>query len=272
MLEIAFWAFVGPAALAALLAIRTGRGFVDHVEAEILGEPDPDEAPYQPPATLILPVKGLDHELAANLCSLTEQDYPDYELIVVARSEQDPAVGTVRMTLAEKARLVFSGPPPEDTGEKVHNLLAAVEAVRPESEVLAFADSDGQVRPEWLRNLIQPLCDEGVGATTGFRWHFPEDGGFWPLMRSAWDATIVGRLGENERRNFAWGGAMALRRATFKAARVAEYWPGAVSDDYRLAQALNDRGLGVHFVPRAMVATGGACGRASSYAGPRGNW
>ncbi len=261
MLEIAFWALVGPAALAALLSVKTGRNFLEHVEGEIKGEPDPDERPYQPPATLILPVKGVDHDLAANLRSLASQDYPDYEFIVAARSEDDPAVGVVRMTLAERARLVFAGAPPAGTGEKVHNLLAAVAAARTESEVLAFADSDGQVASGWLTELVQPLGDEGADATTGFRWYFPEEGGFWPLLRSAWDATIVSRLGENERRNFAWGGAMALRRETFEATRVAAYWSGSVSDDYRLAQALNDAGRGIRFAPAAMVATTGGCSR-----------
>ncbi len=250
-----------PAALAALLSVKSGRSFLEHVEAEIKGEPDPDEQPYHPPATLILPVKGLDHDLARNLRSLAEQDYPDSELLIVAREEDDPAIATVRMTLAERARIVFAGAPPEGTGEKVGNLLAAVAAARPESEVFAFADSDGQVAPGWMRKLIQPLGNESVGASTGFRWYFPEEGGFWSLLRSAWDATIVGQLGENERRNFAWGGGMAIRRETFEAARVAEYWRGTVSDDYRLTQAINDAGRGIRFTPGAMVATTGSCSR-----------
>ena len=52
MIEILFWAFVGPAVLLAMFSIRSGRNLLDHVETEILGEPDPDEAAYQPPATL----------------------------------------------------------------------------------------------------------------------------------------------------------------------------------------------------------------------------
>ena len=251
---------MGPAALAALLSIQSGRKFQEFIEDEIVREPDPDLEPYQPPATLFLPVRGADHDLAANLRSLAEQDYPDYELIVVCRDANDPAVSTAQLTLGRDFHLVVAGPPPDDTGEKVHNLLAAVRQARPESEAFAFADSDGQVAGDWLRNLIQPLSEAGVGATTGFRWHFPENGGFWPLLRSAWDATIAGSM-RPDGKNFAWGGAMAIRREIFQSARVTDYWKGTVSDDCRLSQAMDDAGLLVRFAPKAMAATTGDCSR-----------
>ena len=261
MLEIVFTAFVAPAALLALFSMRSGRDLLDHVEVEIKGEPDPDELEYRPPATLILPVRGVDFGLAQNLRSLADQSYPDYEFIVVARDEGDPALALARLTLGDRARYVAAGSPPADRGEKIHNLLAAVAAARPESEVFVFADSDGQVTADWMSNLIQPLGDEQVGASTGFRWYFPEEGGFWSLLRSAWDSTIVGRLSADDSKNFAWGGATAIRRETFDATRVAEYWQSSISDDYRLAQAVHDANLGVRFAPAAMVGAAGECTR-----------
>lgn len=263
MLDFLFWFFVGPAAIAALLSIRSGRRFQDHVESEIIGGPDPDEPDYRPPVTVFLPVRGIDHDLAANLRSLAEQEYPDYEIVVAVRDLDDPAVAVARLTLGERCRVVAAGPPPDGTGEKVHNLLAAVREARPESEVFVFADSDGQVAETWLASLVQPLgCaeEDELGATTAFRWYFPEEGGFWPLMRSAWNSTIVGQM-RDDGQNFAWGGGMAVPRRIFEEARVAEFWQGAVSDDYRLTAAMNEAGLGVGFVPQAMVATTGSCTR-----------
>lgn len=227
---------------------------------ELLAEPDPDEQPYAPPATVIIPVRGADHDLASNLRSFAEQDYPGHELIVACRSEDDEAVRVARMTLGERFKLVVAGPPPEGTGEKIHNLARAVAVARPESEVFAFADSDAQVSSRWLRNLIQPLGDERVGAATGFRWYFPEQGGFWPLMRSVWDSTIAGQM-RPDGKNFVWGGSMATRRETFEQAKVGEYWQGAISDDYRLLHAMEDAGLEVRYAPGAMAATTGSCGR-----------
>lgn len=262
MIEILFWAFVGPAVLLAMLSIRSGRKLLDHVETEILGEPDPDAAKYQPPATLILPVRGADHDLARNLRSLADQDYGDYEFVIVSREADDPAIVLARLTLGDRAKFVAAGAPPSDRGEKINNLLAAVAAARSASEVFVFADSDGQVTAAWMANLVQPLGNKRIGAATGFRWYFPEEGGFWSLLRSAWDSTIVATLGADDSKNFAWGGAMAIRRETFASARVAEYWHSSISDDYRLADAVHTAKLGVHFTPRAMVAAPGETSRA----------
>ena len=254
MLISLFWFFVVPAALAALVSNRAGRRYIEYVEVE-LSEPVGE---YAPPATLIVPVKGLDYDLAGNLRSLASQDYPDFELIVVTRSASDEALRVARTVLGEGIRFMVVGDPPGDTGEKVYNLIEAVRQTRSSSEVFAFADSDGRVGATWLRNLVAPLEDESLGAATGFRWYFPEEGGFWPVLRSVWDSTIAGNM-RVEDKNFAWGGGMALRRSTFERARVAEFWRGAVSDDYRLTAALNAAQLGVRFVPGAMVATSGSC-------------
>lgn len=265
LFDFFFWFFAGPAVLATLIGVKTGRKYQEYVEISLLAEQDPEEENaelYRPPVTLILPVKGVDHDLAANLRSLAEQDYPDYELLITCRSEDDPAVQTARVTLGDRFRLIVAGPPPEGTGEKINNLLAAVASARPESEVLVFADSDGQVTAGWLTALIEPLADEELGAASGFRWYFPEDGGFWPLMRSVWDSTVANLLGAKDSSNFAWGGAMAIRRSVFNEAEVANYWRGTVSDDYRLTKAVKDAGKGIRYLPNAMVATPGSCTRA----------
>ncbi len=254
MLTILFWALVIPAAIAAIVSNRGGRDYLEYVEAE-LREPI---GPYAPPASVIIPVKGVDHELHRNLRSLIEQDYPDFELIVVTRSADDDALKITQSCLDERSRIVVAGEPPDCTGEKVHNLLQAVQAARPRSEVFVFADSDGQVEPGWLRALIAPLEEESVGATTGFRWYFPEEEQFWPLMRSVWDSTVASTMRDDDK-NFAWGGGTAIRRKVFEQADVKTFWEGTVSDDYRLTAAMNAAKLGIRFVPGAMVATTGGC-------------
>lgn len=256
MLTTIFWVLVVPAALAGILSNRAGRRYLEHVEWRLS---EPPEA-YAPAASVIVPVKGFDHELHRNLRSLVDQDYPGFELIIVTRSASDEAVQVAQSCLGARSRIVVAGDPPSGTGEKVHNLLTALGEVRSESEVLVFADSDGQVERDWLRVLIAPLDEETLGATTGFRWYFPEQGGFWPLLRSVWDSTIAGNLRDDDK-NFAWGGGTAIRKKTFEQAEVAKFWRGTVSDDYRLTAAMNVAGLGIRFEPGAMVATTGGCGR-----------
>jgi len=241
----AYWLVAGLAVVLALASLKGERGRMRYV-LDRLPAPVPDG---MPPATVIVPVKGEDEGLAANLASLAALDYPDFELIVTARGmEEVPAYA-----VPARARLVLAGEGNAGSGEKVNNLLAAVAAARGESEIFAFADSDGQVRPDWLRGLVAALEEPGAGAATGYRWHAPARGGFWSLLRSVWNAVIAGGFGSGDAR-FAWGGAMAIRREAFHAFDVPAHWKGAVSDDYCLSEAVHKAGRRIAYAPAATVA------------------
>ena len=205
---------------------------------------------YLPRVTLIVPVKGPEEGLAENLRSLATQDYPDYELIVVARCAEDVPAGVT----PERARLILAGDGDPSTGEKVNNLVAAVRHASEETEVLAFADSDGRVEAGWLRALVAPLAEPGVGAATGYRVYVPEPPDAPSLLRALWNGSILGSLGDGDS-PLVWGGAMAIRRQTFIQARVLESWRGTVSDDYALAEAVRRAGMRIRFAPGALVAS-----------------
>jgi hypothetical protein len=139
------------------------------------------------------------------------------------------------------------------------NLRAAVRFARKDSQVFAFADSDGRVSKTWLRMLVGPLAEERVGASTGYRWYAPEPPDFWSLMRSVWDAVIAGKFGPGPCA-FAWGGSMAIRRGTFYRVRVPDFWKDTVSDDYALSAAVHRAGLRVVFAPGALAVCAGRTG------------
>lgn len=187
-----------------------------------------------------------------NLAALAAQDYPDYELIVVAHCAADVPAGV----LPSGVRVVLSHAVEPGTGEKVLNLRTAVRFARKDSVVLAFADSDGRVSRTWLRALAGPLAGCGtenrVGAVTGYRWYAPAPPDFWSLMRGVWDAVIAGTM-PTASAAFAWGGSMAICRETFFAIRVPEYWRDTVSDDYALSDAVHRAGLDIVFAPGAMA-------------------
>jgi ceramide glucosyltransferase len=238
-----YWFFVGPALVLAFLSLRGERKRAAYLEERLTETTD-----LLPPATVIVPVKGQDHGLRENLAALASLDYPDYELIIVARCAADIPGGV----LPRRARIVLARGNDPQTGEKVQNLQIAVRAVRKASSIIAFADSDGRVTKGWLRALAAPLADPMVGASTGYRWFTPRPPTFWTLMRGVWDAVAFGRLGPGDC-GFAWGGAMAIRKDTFFEVRVPEYWKNTVSDDYALAQAVHDAGLRVAWAPGALT-------------------
>jgi ceramide glucosyltransferase len=55
----------------------------------------PSRAPLQPPVTILKPLCGADAELAHNLATFFEQDYPSYELLFGVQDPNDPALAVV---------------------------------------------------------------------------------------------------------------------------------------------------------------------------------
>ena len=211
---------------------------------------------YKPRVSLFCPVKGAEPGLEQNISSLVSFDYPDYEIFFTMASADDPARKIIeRMTAASKHKvhIVVAGRP-NGCGEKVNNLRAAVLQATEGFDVFVFADSDGRPGRSWLARLVAPLEDSNLGAVTTFRWFFPQTGGFWSALASAWNAPAATYLGEHHR-NFCWGGGTAIRRERFEQCNVFEFWNGSVSDDLSLTRALRQSGLPILFAPECMVPT-----------------
>ena len=238
-----YWFFVAPSLLLAAISLRGERKRANYV-ADRLAARTQD----LPPVTLIVPVKGYDEGLRENLEALATLDYPDYELIVTAHSAGDIPPGV----LPSRVRVVLANGTDSGPSEKIQNLLAAVRASRKRTEVLAFADSDGRVTKGWLRALVAPLAEPGVGASTGYRWFLPDPPDFWSLLRGVWDAVAAGTLGAGDNR-FVWGGATAIRKELFFDARVPDFWEDALTDDLTLSQAVHAAGLSIAYAPGALT-------------------
>lgn len=251
---ILFYFFAALLIIQGLVSLLEGLRFRSFVRSSLRKSP----GPFAPPASIIAPCKGMEAGLERNLEALFAQDYPDYEIIFVIASPDDPARPVIERLIerhkGQPARLVIAGPA-SGRGEKVNNLLSALDHVRPGSEAFAFSDSDARARAGWLRALVAPLEGDGVGAATGYRWYLPEPAeraGFRAALLSAWNGSIATSLGDHGR-NFTWGGSTAILRKTFEGINVRARWENAVSDDYALTKAVRDAGLDIRFVPRCLV-------------------
>jgi cellulose synthase/poly-beta-1,6-N-acetylglucosamine synthase-like glycosyltransferase len=240
-----------------IASLRGGVQFLSYVRAEVSKAANL----YAPFASVIAPCRGLDQGLKENIEAIFRQDYPAYEIIFVTDSADDPSLAIIEETrramldaVPTPARIIIAGQATE-SGQKVHNLLAAVRAVHSASEVLVFVDSDARPQGDWLRSLVAPLTDEGLGAATGYRWFIPLGGGLSSHLRSVWNASIASALGPNVEKNFCWGGSTAIRRETFARINMLERWRGTLSDDFALMRALRAEKLPIHFVPACLVAS-----------------
>lgn len=241
-----------------IASVRDGVRFYRYIErktAEAAGLRDSDgRFLYQPKAAVILPCCGVDEKLEQTVGALGGLNYDDYEIVFTFESDEDAAYEAIgrwtRDWEGRPFRLVVAGLA-ESRAQKIHNLLAAVEAVGDDREVLVFLDSDAVPRRDWLGDMVAPLREDSVGAATGYRWYVAT-GGLAAGLRCGWNAATVSMLAD-EKLNFCWGGSTAIRRDLFESLEIARYWERAVSDDLQLTRAIRDAGLLIRFVPRALI-------------------
>lgn len=252
-----YYFLAGLVLLQSIISLRGGVRWLAYFRREL----EARRSLYLPPVSVVVPCRGLDQGLRSNFSALFAQHYPAYEIVFVSDSAEDAALAVAEDVRREfegetvaRTRFVSAGRATE-SGQKVHNLRAAVLECDPASEVFVFVDTDARPSPRWLRELVAPLADERTGAATGYRWFLPVVGGLASQLRSVWNASIASALGADGARNFCWGGSTAIRRETFERLEMRERWRGTLSDDFALTRALQEAKLPVHFVPACLTAS-----------------
>ncbi len=125
----------------------------------------PDNANL-PPVSILKPVHGLEAQLKENIESFFRQDYPDYEILFAADRADDPALEVVREICARyphiRSRVLVVTPPWPNPVVYAFHCMAEAAA----HEILVTADSDVEVAPRYLREIVPPLLDPQVGMVT----------------------------------------------------------------------------------------------------------
>ena len=198
-----------------------------------------------PGVTLLKPVHGMEPRLRENLESFFRQDYPQYEIIFGARDENDAAIRLAREIAAEHptipVTLVFSGIP-QFPNAKIFSLSRMVEHAR--FEHLIISDSDVEVAPNYISDVIAPLLDDTVGCVTCLYRGLPA-GGIWSRLEALGMSTemssgvLVADMLEGMK--FALGPTMATRKDALAAIGGFAAMRAHCSDDYILGNWIAER-------------------------------
>jgi ceramide glucosyltransferase len=125
----------------------------------------PDDA-HLPPVSVLKPVHGLEAQLKENIESFFRQEYPHYEILFAADEANDPALEVVREVCTRYPRiptriLVTGTPWPNPVVYSFHCMAQAAA-----HDILVTTDSDVEVSPRYLREIVPPLLDPKVGMVT----------------------------------------------------------------------------------------------------------
>jgi ceramide glucosyltransferase len=177
---------------------------------------------FTPPLTLLKPLHGAEPGLEQHLGSFFQQDYPQYEILFCARSQEDAGLATARKVAARypqiPVKFLFTGGQPDYINAKV----ASMERMEREAshDILVISDSDVRVTPDYLRSVALPFADSRVGAMTCPYRGVSLDGGLWARLEAVGmsvemtSGVLAARLTEGMQ--FVLGPTMAFRRETIR--------------------------------------------------------
>ncbi|GKY86526.1 ceramide glucosyltransferase [Sinisalibacter aestuarii] len=227
-------------ATSAMTALRYGRS----------GRPVTPE--YRPYVSLIRPVCGVDTFDRQTLAASFTQDYPDYEVLICAASEDDPAVALARDLVAahpEVPARVLVGEDMISANPKLNNLAKGVRAAN--GKWMAVTDSNLLLPPDYLSHLVD--CWQGdTGLVSG------PPVGIWP--GNFWGAVECAFLNTNQARwqlaadslgmGFAQGKTLFLHRAVLDAAGGLSALGRNLAEDVAATKVVRAQGLKVRLPTR----------------------
>jgi ceramide glucosyltransferase len=120
-----------------------------------------------PPVSVLKPVHGMEAQLEKNIESFFRQDYPAYEILFAADEPEDAALEVVREVSARypqiACRILITGKPPWPN-PPAYTCYRMTEVAA--NEILVTSDSDVEVSPNYLKEVVAPLLDPKVGMVT----------------------------------------------------------------------------------------------------------
>jgi ceramide glucosyltransferase len=186
------------------------------------GYADRDKKTYQkyadhlPPVSVLKPVHGNESRLKENIESFFRQDYPHYEILFAADEPDDAAIAVIQEISARypnvPSRILVTGQPPwPNAPNYCFHRLSEIAT----HEILVTSDSDVEVSPDYLRDVVPPLLDPQVGAVTCL-FRGKSAGGIWADLDAIGQSVefTAGVLIANllEGTKFGLGPTIALRK------------------------------------------------------------
>lgn len=214
--------------------------------------PSPEDdgaSSVSPPISIITPVSGAEPGLVENLRSSFEQDYPEFEVLIVAHAPSDPAVAVAEKLIAAYpragARVVVSGVPPCPNA-KVFNLEAAVAAAR--HDILVMKDSDVRTGADMLATIAREFagsaaalvtCPYRAIASRGFWWGLDAIGTNTRFFGGVLVARMLGGM------DFALGPTLAIRKDALARLGGLAQFRDYLAEDFLLGNRAHAAGMGV---------------------------
>lgn len=201
---------------------------------------------HRPPVTILKPLSGTEPGLYANLASFCRQDYPGFQIVFGVADPADPARAVAERVMRDHPLCdctVVVAERLRGHNRKVATLVNMMPSAH--HDLLVIADSDMRVGPHYLRAVVAPFADPGIGLVTCLYAGRP-DHGLWSRLGAAFinqdflpSVLVGGMLGA---RQGCFGATMAVRRDCLTRIGGLGVLADHLADDYLLGAHVRDVG------------------------------
>ena len=239
---------IPPALLVALILIQAV--FVCRYRRHLLIDLESErDRTYQPAVTIVLCLRGNDPFLRDCIEALLNQNYADYRLVCVFDSESDPAWSVVRRFDADsRLSMTVASPQGDRRSLKCNSLLHAFRSI--ERAITVLVDADTIVDPDWLVDLVAPLAEDNVVASSGNRWFVPPRRDLGSQVRSLWNMAAAPQMHAYQ---ITWGGSLALKTDFVRESELLELWSKSLFEDAAVSGVARDQGKRVCMIPGLLI-------------------
>lgn len=204
----------------------------------------PDSSSFQPPVSVLKPVRGLDPNTYAAFLSQASQNYPEFEILFGVNDDSDPAIAEIQrlQSAFPKVPISLIRSTTAAGNAKVGVLIDLARQAR--HPVWIVNDSDILVTPEYISAVVAPLRDPVIGVVTcpyrasahSAATAFEALGIATDFMPSALVAQLLGV------REFGFGSTLAFRASDLMEVGGFEAIAPYIADDYQLARRITSIG------------------------------
>jgi ceramide glucosyltransferase len=213
-----------------------------------------DPSQPQPSITILKPLCGQEPDLLARLLGFAHQGYTGpLQIVFGSQHRTDPAMDAVNRLKTLRPDLAIEvavEPRGFGTNRKVSNLINMTPLVG--NDVVVLSDSDIEVCPTYLADVVAELQKPGVGAVTCL-YHGIAGEGLWSRLSAMSINTyflsnvVVARSVGLAQPCF--GATIALRRETLEEIGGFEAFADDLADDYEIGVAVRKAGYEVAIPP-----------------------
>lgn len=244
-----FYFVISPLALICLLSFGYLLFSLIAIERFTYKQPAGDQE-FQPPVTIFKPIRGLDPDMAENLRSFCQQDYPEYQVIFGLQDQDDPALDVITRIIREFAHRDISfiiNPRRHGSNHKVSNLINMYPDAK--HDYILIADSDMRVPGNYLTSVMSPFASGRVGAVTCVYSGSARHGiasALNAMFINGWflPSVLISEMIEKTR--YCLGATMVLRREILEEIGGFEALKDHLADDYMLGKMVSDAGYEIH--------------------------